>query len=459
MTSLRYKHAWIIVLLGLLSVVTPFAIDMYLPAFSRIAADFGTTTSLISISLSTYFIGFALGQILYGPLLDRFGRKRPLYFGLIVYIIASIGLAQAHSIHAFIALRFIQALGGCAAQVAAIAMVRDFFHARESARVFSLLFLIIGTSPLLAPTIGSLLVSSLGWRWIFLLLAANALMLHKRGDVIAPDYITLLKTRYAAEVFQQATLDDVNSWVARKTADMIPHMLDQLDPDASATLIDAVYFKARWASVFDKKLTKDEPFHLDRAQQADVAMMNQSGNFSLVSRGGYRALRLDYELGDLGLVIVLPDDVEGAAAVGRRLDANTLTELFTALRDGKARKPVALTLPRFKSEYKVDLVEPFRQMGMRKAFEPAAADFAGMTGRPAGQGGVYLGTVLHRAVIDVAEESTEAAAATAVVIRPTAMAPPAAQPEPFRVDHPFLFYLVDDTTGLILFQGRISDPR
>ena len=203
-----------------------------------------------------------------------------------------------------------------------------------------------------------------------------------------PPYITLLKTRYAAEVFQQATLDDVNSWVARKTADMIPHMLDQLDPDASATLLDAVYFKARWASVFDKKLTKDEPFHLDRTQQADVPMMNQSGDFSLVSRGGYRALRLDYELGDLGLVIVLPDDVEGAAAVARRLDANTLTELFTALRDGKARKPLALALPRFKSEYKADLVEPFRQMGMRKAFEPAAADFSGMTTAGAGRASI-----------------------------------------------------------------------
>jgi serpin B len=133
--------------------------------------------------------------------------------------------------------------------------------------------------------------------------------------------------------------------------------------------------------------------------------------------------------------------------------------LFTALRDGKARKPVALAVPRFKSEYKAELVEPFRQMGMRKAFEPAAADFAGMTGRPAGQGGVYLGTVLHRAVIDITEESTEAAAATAVVIARTAVAPVATQPEQFRVDHPFLFYLVDDTTGLILFQGRISDPR
>src|SRR5882757_2549658 len=107
MTSLRNKPAWIIFLLGLLSVVTPFAIDMYLPAFSRIAHELGTTTSAISLSLSTYFIGFALGQILYGPLLDRFGRKRPLYFGLALYILASIGCAQAHSIRALVrSLRF-----------------------------------------------------------------------------------------------------------------------------------------------------------------------------------------------------------------------------------------------------------------------------------------------------------------------------------------------------------------
>jgi DHA1 family bicyclomycin/chloramphenicol resistance-like MFS transporter len=164
-------------MLGLLSVVTPFAIDMYLPAFSRIADQFRTTTSVISLSLSTYFVGFALGQILYGPLLDRFGRKRPLYFGLIVYIFASVGCAEAQSIHSFIVLRFVQALGGCAAQVAAIAMVRDFFPAKESAKVFSLLFLIIGVSPLLAPTIGSAIVTGLGWRWIFIFLSLNALMI------------------------------------------------------------------------------------------------------------------------------------------------------------------------------------------------------------------------------------------------------------------------------------------
>jgi serpin B len=289
------------------------------------------------------------------------------------------------------------------------------------------------------------------------LLAANALMALK-PDVMSRSYVETLKSKYAAEVFEGASLDDVNGWVARKTEGKIPKMLDQLDPDSSAVLLDAVYFKARWASVFDKKLTRDEPFHLTRTQEADVALMNQTGGYSLVSRGGYRALRLDYEVPELGLVIVLPDDIEGVAAVARRLDANALAELFAALRDGKAKKPVALALPRFKAEYKADLVGPFQQAGMRKAFDPKAADFSGMTGRPEGQGGVYLGDVIHRAVIEVAEESTEAAAATAIVIRPTAVIRPVA-PEPFRVDHPFLFYLVDDTTGLILFEGRITDPR
>jgi DHA1 family bicyclomycin/chloramphenicol resistance-like MFS transporter len=168
------SNTFIVLLLGALSVVTPFAVDMYLPAFSLIAREFKTNTSVISLSLSTYFVGFALGQILYGPLLDRFGRKRPLYFGLVVYIAASMGCAGAHGLRAFIAFRLIQALGGCAAQVAAITMVRDFFPVKQSAKIFSLLFLIIGVSPLLAPTVGSAIMSGLGWRWIFILLGCNA---------------------------------------------------------------------------------------------------------------------------------------------------------------------------------------------------------------------------------------------------------------------------------------------
>jgi MFS transporter, DHA1 family, multidrug resistance protein len=170
----RRENVFLILLLGALSVVTPFAVDMYLPAFPGIAREFKTTTSVISWSLSTYFIGFALGQILYGPLLDRFGRKRPLYFGLTVYILASIGCMQSHHIETLIAFRFVQAIGGCVAQVGSIAMVRDFFPVKESAKIFSLLFLIIGISPLFAPTVGSLVMLKLGWQWIFALLACIA---------------------------------------------------------------------------------------------------------------------------------------------------------------------------------------------------------------------------------------------------------------------------------------------
>jgi DHA1 family bicyclomycin/chloramphenicol resistance-like MFS transporter len=147
---------------------------MYLPAFSNIAAEFKTTTAEISLSLSTYFVGFALGQVLYGPLLDRLGRKRPLYVGLTIYILCSIGCALAPNLRIFVALRFLEALGGCVAQVGAIAMVRDFFPVKDSAKIFSLLFLMIGISPLLAPTLGSAIVAGLGWRWIFGLLASIA---------------------------------------------------------------------------------------------------------------------------------------------------------------------------------------------------------------------------------------------------------------------------------------------
>jgi DHA1 family bicyclomycin/chloramphenicol resistance-like MFS transporter len=171
------QRGWfIILLLGALSLITPFSVDMYLPAFARIAAEFKTTTPAISLSLSTYFIGFALGQVLYGPLLDRFGRKRPIYAGLTLYVIASLGCIHPPSLRALIVLRFLEAIGGCVAQVASVAMVKDFFPPDQSAKVFSLLFLIIGVSPLLAPTIGSLIMLWLGWPWIFIALTIFAIL-------------------------------------------------------------------------------------------------------------------------------------------------------------------------------------------------------------------------------------------------------------------------------------------
>lgn len=163
----KKQNALLILILGSLEALTPFSIDMYLPAFTQIANDLQTTTAKVSFSISTYFIGFALGQIIYGPLLDHFGRKKPLYTGLIIYILSSIALMNCHSVEWFLALRFVQALGGCVASVGAIAMVRDFFPVEDSAKVFSLLMLVLSVSPLLAPTIGGFVVESFGWRVIF----------------------------------------------------------------------------------------------------------------------------------------------------------------------------------------------------------------------------------------------------------------------------------------------------
>ncbi|MEP6749854.1 MAG: multidrug effflux MFS transporter [Bacteroidota bacterium] len=166
-----------ILMLGALNTITPFSIDMYLPGFPEIAHDLHTTIGNVALSVSTYFLGFAVGQIMYGPLLDRFGRKKPLYVGLSLYIIATAGCIAFHSISTLLLFRFVQALTGCVASVAAMAMVRDFFPVKESAKIISFLVLILGASPLLAPTIGSFIVTNLGWQWVFVALAAIVLIM------------------------------------------------------------------------------------------------------------------------------------------------------------------------------------------------------------------------------------------------------------------------------------------
>ena len=168
----KQQNFTLILILGALNTITPFSIDMYLPAFPRIAADFHTGIDQVALSVSTYFLGYAIGQILYGPLLDRFGRKPPLYTGLVIYIIATIGCFTTSTIEGLWIMRFIQAIGGCVASVAAMAMVRDFFPVKQSAAVTSLLVLILGASPLLAPTAGSFIITAWGWHTVFIVLAA-----------------------------------------------------------------------------------------------------------------------------------------------------------------------------------------------------------------------------------------------------------------------------------------------
>src|SRR6476646_2292085 len=164
------KKLRVVIILGLLTAIGPFSIDMYLPAFPDIAKGLHTTVAQVTLSLSSFFIGISFGQLLYGPLLERFGRKKPLYAGLCIYLIASIGCALAASVNALIALRLLQALGGCVGMVAARAMVRDLFEVKENAKVFSMLMLVVAVSPIIAPTLGGYITSVLGWRYVFVML-------------------------------------------------------------------------------------------------------------------------------------------------------------------------------------------------------------------------------------------------------------------------------------------------
>ncbi len=157
----------LILILGLLSAIGPFSIDTYLAGFPAIANDLHTTVYEVSYTLSSFFIGISIGQMIYGPLLDRFGRKKPLMIGLVIYVIASLACTFATTIEMLIGLRFLQALGGCVGMVASRAIVRDIFPVHEIAKIFSLLVLILGVSPIIAPSIGSILIAKYGWHSVF----------------------------------------------------------------------------------------------------------------------------------------------------------------------------------------------------------------------------------------------------------------------------------------------------
>lgn len=161
---------YLILILGLLTAIGPLSIDMYLPAFPEIAQKLHTSVAQVMLSLSSFFIGISVGQLVYGPLLERFGRKKPLYAGLCLYLLASVGCALATSVDALILFRLVQALGGCAGMVAARAIVRDLFEVKENAKIFSTLMLVVAVSPIIAPTLGGYITAAFGWRYVFVML-------------------------------------------------------------------------------------------------------------------------------------------------------------------------------------------------------------------------------------------------------------------------------------------------
>jgi len=183
----RNRYILLILILGSLSTISPFSIDMYLPGFPAISKDLGVSISQVQLSLTAYLIGIAIGQLVYGPLLDRYGRKKPLYAGLIIYIISSVVCAFSTSLESLIAMRFLQALGGCVGMVAAQAFVRDIFPMRKTAQAFSSIMLVIAVSPMIAPTVGGYMTVAFGWSSVFIMLAAVTLLILAATYFLLPE--------------------------------------------------------------------------------------------------------------------------------------------------------------------------------------------------------------------------------------------------------------------------------
>ncbi len=222
-TPKSQKQIYLILILGLLTAIGPLSIDMYLPAFPDIAKGLNTSVSSVMLSLSSFFIGISVGQLIYGPLLERFGRKKPLYFGLAIYAIAAIGCATTVSVNGLILFRLFQALGGCVGMVASRAMVRDLFAVEDNAKVFSTLMLVVAVSPIIAPTLGGYITAYLGWRYIFgmLIIVISIILIavyfylpeskkpdtefSLRPSAITNSYFTILKnTQFAMYTFTGA---------------------------------------------------------------------------------------------------------------------------------------------------------------------------------------------------------------------------------------------------------------
>jgi DHA1 family bicyclomycin/chloramphenicol resistance-like MFS transporter len=161
----------LVFILGALTVIGPFAIDMYLPALPRIGHELGVDVGTVQLTLSVFLLGLAVGQAFYGPVLDRWGRRWPLLIGLAVFVVACAGCARAQSMTALLCWRLVMALGGAVSMVVPRAVVRDLFNERDSAKMYSLLMLILGVSPIFAPTVGGQLIAVTGWRGIFWVLA------------------------------------------------------------------------------------------------------------------------------------------------------------------------------------------------------------------------------------------------------------------------------------------------
>jgi serpin B len=278
----------------------------------------------------------------------------------------------------------------------------------------------------------------------------------QKGYGFLPEFLKLSKDAYKAGLqeldFASATEQartTINDWVAKETQDKIKDLLPagSLASDTRLVLTNAIYFKASWQEAFPPKATQKEDFKVGEGKTVKADMMHTSEVFRLTQNDALQMLELPYEQRELSMLVLLPRKADGLPQVEKLLSADNLEKWRKELKDHQ----VTVSLPKFKFTSEFKLKKVLSDLGMGIAFSKQA-DFSGMTTREQ----LFIDSVIHKAFVAVDEKGTEAAAATAVTMRPTAIQDVAKAD--FRADHPFVFVIRDNRTGSILFMGRVTQP-
>ncbi|HEY1806309.1 MAG TPA: serpin family protein [Terracidiphilus sp.] len=312
----------------------------------------------------------------------------------------------------------------------------------------------------LHPAMGTLLAEMNAPHKGYELRVADALWAQQDSN-FEESYLKLVQTDYGAgfrrvnfKVSPDSVRSTINAWVEKQTNDKIKDLLGPgvLTSSTRFVLTNAIYFKGDWEDPFAAEATQKEEFHLSAAQWVMASMMHRTGGYSYYDGGTFQALELPYAGNEISMVVLLPKKIDGLPALEQSFASGDAGEW---IRKFEPVDKVILTLPRFTMTQQFELSSALSAMGMAEAFS-GAADFSGMDGKP----DFTISAAIHKAYIDVNEKGTEAAAATSIVMRATAMQRPFPEPPPivFRADHPFLFILLDTRSGSMLFLGRVADP-
>lgn len=309
-------------------------------------------------------------------------------------------------------------------------------------------------------------LNALGERQKAELKVANGLFGAKRHeDLLLPDYLKLLRENYASDLYSldfddaPGTAKFINKWVEDKTNDRIHDLVSPSHIEHSndgLVLVNAIFFKGNWLKQFDPQDTYKDNFYLSGTDRSadnskPAMMMHLQDAFPYAELPGCQILELPYTEEELAMMVVLPDDVD---KLGKGLD---LAE-FKSWRKALKQNEVKVYLPSFKLELTLEgLSGMLQNMGIVDAFSDARADFTGIR-KPGSGADLYIMDVLHKAFVEVKEEGTEAAAATAVVMETKAAPGPEPQIPVFRADHPFLYFILHKPTETILFMGKLAEP-